>query len=79
MFAACLKHNAPGTYDFGFIDSSKYTGSLQYTDVDNSLGYWMFTANGYAVGDASVTSSSIQGIAGTSPSTPHPKLNPGTK
>lgn len=59
-----LKHNAPGSYDFGFIDSSKYTGNLAYTDVDNSQGFWSFTADSYSVG-GSGSGSSIKGIADT--------------
>ncbi len=30
VFTANLQKGAPGTYDFGFIDSSKYTGSITY-------------------------------------------------
>lgn len=63
LFAATLKHNAPGTYDFGFVDKNKYTGSLAYTDVDNSQGFWMFAADGYKAG--STTGGSISGIADT--------------
>ncbi|KAL4953977.1 aspartic protease pep1 [Aspergillus filifer] len=44
LFAVTLKHQAPGTYDFGYIDHSKYTGDLTYTDVDSSQGFWMFDA-----------------------------------
>lgn len=65
IFTADLPHNQPGTYDFGFIDDSKYTGTIEYTSVDNSQGFWGFTADGYAVGDGSVNSTSIQGIADT--------------
>nr|WDD23885.1 aspartic protease [Penicillium sp.] len=66
VFAVTLKHNAPGTYDFGFIDKSKYTGSITYTDVDNSQGFWMFTADGYKIGSGtSGGSTSIKGIADT--------------
>lgn len=51
IFTADLKHNAPGSYDFGFINSSKYTGdSIYYTNVTASSGFWMFAASGYAVG-----------------------------
>ncbi|KAI5307596.1 Type I transmembrane sorting receptor, partial [Ascosphaera atra] len=32
VFTASLKHNAPGSYDFGFIDKSKYTGEIKYVD-----------------------------------------------
>lgn len=58
-----LKHNAPGTFDFGYVDKSKYTGSLTYADVDNSQGFWQFTADSYSVGSQS-GSESIVGIAG---------------
>ncbi|KAL2865141.1 pepsin-like aspartic protease [Aspergillus lucknowensis] len=44
LFAVTLKHQAPGSYDFGFIDKAKYTGSLTYTDIDNSQGFWQFSA-----------------------------------
>ncbi|KAJ5635993.1 uncharacterized protein N7484_009306 [Penicillium longicatenatum] len=63
LFAVSLKHNAPGSYDFGFTDKSKYTGSLTYADVDSSQGFWSFTADSYKIGSQS--GSSIQGIADT--------------
>lgn len=45
-----------------YIDSSKYTGSIAYVPVDNSQGFWQFTASGYSVG----TSTSTSGSLGTS-------------
>jgi hypothetical protein len=60
-----LVAGAPGSYDFGFIDSSKYTGSIAYTDIDTSNGFWEFTGTGYAIGTASFESSSIDAIADT--------------
>lgn len=54
-----------GTYNFGFIDDSAYTGALTYTDVDSSQGFWEFTSTGYAVGSGSFKSTSIDGIADT--------------
>ncbi|KAI9672255.1 MAG: Type I transmembrane sorting receptor [Alyxoria varia] len=52
LFAVQLKHNAPGSFDFGFIDDSKYTGSITYTPVDSSKGGWMFNSSlGLAVAD----------------------------
>ncbi|RHZ68061.1 hypothetical protein CDV55_106287 [Aspergillus turcosus] len=65
LFAVTLKYHAPGTYDFGFIDDSKYTGQLTYADVDNSQGFWMFTADGYAVGNSAPNGNQISGIADT--------------
>jgi aspergillopepsin I len=66
LFAVSLKHNAPGSYDFGKVDSSKYTGSLAYADVDSSQGFWEFSPSGYAVGTGSPSSSSFQAIVGKS-------------
>ncbi|KIM83619.1 hypothetical protein PILCRDRAFT_819250 [Piloderma croceum F 1598] len=65
IFTADLKYHAPGTYDFGTIDSSKYTGTITYIDVDTDNGFWEFTGSGYAVGSGSFISSSIDAIADT--------------
>lgn len=65
LFAATLKKGKAGTYDFGYIDSSKYTGSLVYTPVSTSNGFWEFTSTGYAIGTAATVSTSIDGIADT--------------
>ncbi|KAI9711245.1 MAG: Type I transmembrane sorting receptor [Bogoriella megaspora] len=65
LFTADLKAGEPGEYTFGFIDTAKYTGSLDYVAVDNSQGFWGFTSTGYAVGGGSTTQASIDGIADT--------------
>lgn len=65
VFTADLKKGTPGTYDFGFIDSSKYTGSISYTSVNTANGFWEFTGSGYAVGSGSFKSLSIDAIADT--------------
>lgn len=64
VFTADLKKGKPGSYDFGFINSTKYTGSITYTNVDSSQGYWAFTSSGYGVG-TNYTASQITGIADT--------------
>jgi hypothetical protein len=64
LFAADLNKGVPGVYDFGFIDTTKFTGSVAYTPVDSSQGFWMFTASSYAIG-TTTTSTSISGIADT--------------
>jgi aspergillopepsin I len=73
LFAVTLKYHAPGTYDFGYIDNSKYKGQLTYTDVDSSQGFWMFTADGYGVGNGTPNSNQISGIAGMFFSVPFEK------
>ncbi|ROW08629.1 hypothetical protein VPNG_06247 [Cytospora leucostoma] len=65
VFSANLKHNEAGTFDFGFINESAYTGDLTYVDVDTDPGYWTFTSSGYQVGSGDFVSSSIDGIADT--------------
>ncbi|KAK3936227.1 aspartic peptidase domain-containing protein [Diplogelasinospora grovesii] len=65
IFTADLKAGKPGHYNFGYIDTGAYTGSITYTPVDNSQGFWMFTSSGYAIGSASFQSTSIEGIADT--------------
>ncbi|USW50097.1 Putative aspartic peptidase A1 family, aspartic peptidase domain superfamily [Septoria linicola] len=59
LFAVDLKAGRPGTYDFGYIDSSKYTGSIAYTAVDQSNGFWQFNSGGFSVGSGNATSGSI--------------------
>ncbi|KAJ5125273.1 Penicillopepsin-1 [Penicillium atrosanguineum] len=63
LFAVALKHAEPGVYDFGFTDSSKYTGSIVYTDVDNSQGFWGFSVDSYKAGTKS--GAGFDGIADT--------------
>ncbi|KAK8086233.1 hypothetical protein PG994_001207 [Apiospora phragmitis] len=65
LFTADLKHQAAGKYNFGYIDSNAYKGSINYVNVDNSQGFWGFTSSGYQVGSGSFSSNSIQGIADT--------------
>lgn len=64
LFAAYLPFKASGAYDFGAIDSSRYTGEVAYTNVDNSNGWWEFPSTSYKVGDKSFTSSGYTAIAG---------------
>ncbi|KOS21874.1 Endothiapepsin [Escovopsis weberi] len=65
LFTANLKHQADGTYNFGFIDSSEFRGPINYVPVDNSQGFWGFTASGYSVNGKHISNSSISGIADT--------------
>ncbi|KAK3328772.1 secreted aspartic proteinase precursor [Apodospora peruviana] len=67
VFTADLKAGAPGTYNFGYIDDSAYTGNLTFTPVDVSQGFWMFTPTGYAIGSTGAfkSTTSLSGIADT--------------
>ncbi|KAL9109891.1 MAG: hypothetical protein Q9187_008111, partial [Circinaria calcarea] len=39
LFTADLRHAEPGSYDFGFIDTTKNTGDLVSLDVDSTQGF----------------------------------------
>ncbi|KAB8077754.1 Aspartic protease pep1 [Aspergillus leporis] len=65
LFAVTLKYHAPGSYDFGYIDKKKFTGELAYANVDDSQGFWQFTADGYSVGKGEAKKSPVTAIADT--------------
>lgn len=65
VFTADLKHAAAGSYGFGYIDSSKYTGSITYVPVSTANGFWEFTAGAYAVGTSASSGSIGDAIADT--------------
>lgn len=54
-----------GTYTFGTIDKTRYTGAITYVDVDAKGGFWMFNITGYAVGNSTFSHTSFRGIADT--------------
>lgn len=58
LFTANLKANTVGNYQFGVIDHTAYSGSLNYVPVDKSKGLWQFqTKNGHSPGVADTGSS----------------------
>jgi hypothetical protein len=65
LFAVTLKYHAAGTYDFGYIDSSKYTGPITYINADTSQGFWGMSASAYSIGTGASTKASIEGILDT--------------
>jgi len=78
LFAATLKKGQAGTYDFGQIVSSRYTGSITYTAVSTANGFWEFSTSGYSVGSRSYTAS-YDSIADTGKYIyPHLDLDPFT-
>lgn len=50
LFTADLEENASGTYEFGTIDSSKYSGEIHYTKIDKSGGWWQFPSESVTIG-----------------------------
>ena len=65
LFTVDLKHRAAGSYDFGYIDKSKYTGDIVYFPANSSQAYWQIASQSYGIkGDKPVTKT-IQTIIDT--------------
>jgi aspergillopepsin I len=65
IFAAYLPKDTNGAYDFGATDSSKYTGTIVYTNVDSSNGFWEYPSTSYSVGSSSGSMQGFTGITDT--------------
>ncbi|KAI9821663.1 MAG: hypothetical protein M1827_002244 [Pycnora praestabilis] len=65
VFTADLKHGTAGSYDFGTIDSSKFTGEITYVPIDNSQGFWQFDSTRFAVGSQAINAAGGAAIADT--------------
>lgn len=67
VFTADLRKTEEGAYEFGRIDSTKYTGELAWVPVQAESGYWQFTSDSFAVGRESQQTSQrgAQAIADT--------------
>ncbi|EFW99274.1 extracellular aspartic proteinase [Grosmannia clavigera kw1407] len=66
LFAADLRHNAAGSYEFGAIDSSKFSGALSNVAINTTQGFWQFSSASFAVGDGKTqTMAASQAIADT--------------
>ena len=60
LFAANLRTDGkPSTWDFGYIDTSKFTGKLIYAPV-TSTNHWQMKVGSYSVGKGSFTDSTKQ-------------------
>lgn len=62
LFTAQLRSQAPGSYDFGYIDASKYTGPLTYAPIDSADGYWRFNTTAFGFSYSNGTSISYPWI-----------------
>lgn len=66
VFTADLRKNAVGAYEFGRIDTTKFTGAMAWIPVNTTQGFWQFGTSGFSVGDgAAQTATPAQAIADT--------------
>ncbi|KAI3333761.1 aspartic peptidase domain-containing protein [Ustulina deusta] len=60
LFTADLRAGTNGAYEFGRIDTTKFTGDMTFVDIDNSQGFWQFTSDTFAV-DGGKSQTSVAG------------------
>lgn len=65
LFAAYLPYNKNGAYDFGYIDTTKYTGTIRYAAVNSANGFWEYPSTSYKVGSTTYSAASTTGISDT--------------
>lgn len=65
VFTAKLVHDSVGAFEFGVVDQSAFTGSLQTAQVDSSNGFWQFDSAAAAVNGQQINISGGQAIMDT--------------
>lgn len=51
LFTVDIYQDQNGTFDFGYIDTAKYTGEISFVPIDTTSTNWNFKMNGFAIGD----------------------------
>ncbi|KAI1497744.1 aspergillopepsin-F [Biscogniauxia marginata] len=49
LFTADLRAQAAGAYEFGRVDTTKFTGAMTWIPVNTTQGFWQFTSESFAV------------------------------
>lgn len=60
-----MSRQSAGNYNFGFIDQTEFTGSVNFVPVNTTQGFWQFAATGFKVGNNAATQFPHQAIADT--------------
>jgi hypothetical protein len=65
VFSVDLSANATGTYTFGAIDNTKFTGALTSIPLSSNSGFWQVDSNSFSVaGKTIVNQGASPAIAG---------------
>jgi hypothetical protein len=54
VFSVDLTNGTTGTYTFGSIDSTRFTGSLTSIPINSSSGFWQVASGSFQVGDQTI-------------------------
>jgi len=65
VFTAALKGDAEGSYEFGNIDTSSFTGELNVIPIDASQGFWQFDSSTATINNKKVQIQDSKAIADT--------------
>ncbi|KAI2605600.1 acid protease [Hypoxylon sp. NC1633] len=67
LFTADLRAQAQGAYEFGAVDTSKFTGDMTWVPINNTDGFWQFTSESFAIngGQPQTSTAGAQAIADT--------------
>ncbi len=66
LFTVDIYQDRNGTFDFGYIDTAKYTGEITYASMDTTETNWNFKMKGFAIGNGSMnTVDTFVGIVDT--------------
>ena len=65
VFTASLKGDAAGSYEFGNIDTSSFTGELNVVPIDSSQGFWEFDSASATINNKAVQIQGGKAIADT--------------
>ncbi|XP_014556035.1 hypothetical protein COCVIDRAFT_100902 [Bipolaris victoriae FI3] len=59
VFAANLRPEGNGSWDFGYLDKSKYTGDVTYTPVVGNMKHWTIAVGEYGAGNKTFGTATI--------------------
>lgn len=65
VWTANLKRGVPGNYDFGYINTSEYTGAIQYAPLEANSIFWQWVPTGYQIGKQTYVTAPWRAIADT--------------
>ncbi|OLN87572.1 Aspartic protease PEP3 [Colletotrichum chlorophyti] len=51
VFTADLRKKTVGAYEFGRIDTTKFTGQMAWIPINTTSGFWQFSSEKFAVGN----------------------------